>query len=185
MTARLRLLCHGATAATRSGSFASDEPIEDRERVRISLLASQMPRFDLILTSPARRALETAAALGLTAEVEPALRDADFGRWRGRSLAQVFEEEPEAASLWSSEPQIAPHEGESISAVIERVGGWMDGLRPAGRTLAVTHAAVIRAAAVHVLKAPAASFWAIDVAPLAHVDFTHDGRRWRLRAAKH
>nr|BFE80044.1 hypothetical protein GCM10020093_026450 [Planobispora longispora] len=57
--------------------------------------------------------------------------------------------------------------------------GWLSAAGP-GRTVAVTHPAVVRAAVVHALGAPARSFWRVDVAPLARVSLTGRGGRWRL-----
>jgi broad specificity phosphatase PhoE len=63
------------------------------------------------------------------------------------------------------------------------VAGWLDDLRgEPGHTLAVTHAAVIRAAILAVIGAPAACFARIDVTPLGLTDLRGDGRRWTLRA---
>jgi broad specificity phosphatase PhoE len=47
--------------------------------------------------------------------------------------------------------------------------------------IAVTHAAVIRAAVIGVLGAPPQSFWRIDVEPMSLVDLRSDKRRWALR----
>ena len=63
-----------------------------------------------------------------------------------------------------------------------RVGAWLDTqVTAGGRSLAITHQAVIRAAIVHVLGAGAPAFWRIDVEPLSLTEFSSDGRRWNLR----
>ena len=51
-----------------------------------------------------------------------------------------------------------------------------------GIGVAVTHAAVIRAAILAVMGASAACFARIDVTPLSLTDLRSDGRRWTLRA---
>ena len=48
--------------------------------------------------------------------------------------------------------------------------------------MAVTHAAVIRAAIVHVIEAGPKSFWRIDVLPLSLTDLRTNGRRWVFRS---
>jgi broad specificity phosphatase PhoE len=130
------------------------------------------------MTSPALRARETAAAAALAAEIEPSIGECDFGAWAGRTLAQVHEQDPQAAGAWMTDPDACPHGGESLSALLARVGGWMD--RQAthdGRAIAVTHAGVVKAALVNALGAPATAFWRIDVTPLAVTELqAHDGR---------
>jgi broad specificity phosphatase PhoE len=81
---------------------------------------------------------------------------------------------------WLSDPAAAPPGGEAVRDVIDRVGGWLAGLT-ASRVVAVTHPAVIRAAVVCAAGAPAASFWRIDVEPLARVGLTGRNGHWRLR----
>jgi broad specificity phosphatase PhoE len=63
-------------------------------------------------------------------------------------------------------------------ALLERVGGWLDGQAARdGRTIAVTHGGVVKAAVVHALAAPPDAFWRVDVAPLALTELhAHDGR---------
>jgi broad specificity phosphatase PhoE len=181
VTAKLWILSHAATTATRAGAFPYDEAIEDGQAAGIAALAGRLPHFDRILTSPARAAMDTALALGLAAEAEAALDDADFGHWRGRTITNILAENPEDVALWRTAPEAAPHGGESIAAVIERVGSWLDGAGLTRNVLAITHAAVMRAVIIHVLAAPPSSFWAIDAGPLTLLELSHDGRRWALR----
>ena len=91
--------------------------------------------------------------------------------------------EPRKLLSWIKNPSSAPHGGESIPQVMERVASW---IREPGRdkihTVAITHAAVIRAAIVHVIEAQLQSFWRIDVTPLSLTDLRTNGRRWVLRS---
>ena len=136
-----------------------------------------------MLTSPSRAARETAAALGLEAGVEEALKDCDYGRWRGLEVADVVAREPEAYAAWLADPAAAPHGGESLAALIERAGVWLgQSLAREGATLAVTHAAVVRAAIVSALGAGSSAFWRIDVAPLWVARLSGHAGRWNLAA---
>jgi broad specificity phosphatase PhoE len=182
MTTRLTLLCHAATAATRAGRFAADEAVEDKVAAQLAACAGRLPRADRALSGRSCCVRQTAAALGLVAEPIAELDDCDFGRWRGRTLSEIAVAEPEGLAAWLSNPTANPHGGESIAALIARVANWLDSVRGESRIVAVTHPAVVRAAAVHVLGAPAESFWRIDAGPLAVIDLRHDGRRWALRA---
>ena len=119
--------------------------------------AARLDRADVAWTSPAARARQTAEALGLDATVAPELDECDFGAWRGRTLAELDDEDPVAVAAWIEDPAAAPHGGESLLALLERVRGWLDAHAGDGaRTVAVTHAGVIRAALVCALDAPAA-----------------------------
>lgn len=182
MPARLILLCHAATAATRANRFLADDSIEPAAAVTLPGVAAWLPRFDTALCGRERRARETAMALGIAAEPVAALDDWDLGRWRGRTLADVSAAEPKAVVAWMSDSGSAPHGGESLAGLVVRVGAWLGGMASAGRVVAVTHPAVVRAAIVQVLAAPAEAFWRLDAGPLALVDLRHDGRRWALRS---
>jgi broad specificity phosphatase PhoE len=136
-----------------------------------------------VLTSPARAARETAAALGFDAEVEMALSDCDYGRWRGLASKDVAEREPDEFAAWLGDTAAAPHGGESVAAVIERIGVWLtQSLAREGATLAVTHASVVRAAILNALGAGPSSFARIDVAPLSLARLSGHGQRWNLVA---
>jgi broad specificity phosphatase PhoE len=183
MAPRLTLISHASTKALRAATFGGDDPIDDVGRAKAERLAGSIRRADQCWTSPALRARETAAALNLTAAVDDRLRDCDFGRWTGKKLTQVMVREPRKLASWISNPNSAPHGGESIPQVMERVAAW---IREPGRdkihTVAITHASVIRAAIVHVIEAQLQSFWRIDVTPLSLTDLRTNGRRWVLRS---
>jgi broad specificity phosphatase PhoE len=137
--------------------------------------------WDRCLTSPARRATQTAAALGLEAAIEPLLRDCNYGSWTGRSLDEVQAQEPEALADWIKDPSAAPHGGESVVAMIARVSAWLDTqLTSPGVVLVITHASVIRAAIVCAIEAEPRSFWHIDIAPLSLTQLSGNGGRWTL-----
>ncbi len=181
MTARLALLAHGATAATRAASFADDEPLEPRPLAGLEAVRGRLRSYDRVLAAPARAAQQTAAALGLEAGTAPALRECDFGRWRGLGLAEVEAREPEALATWLGDASAAPHGGEPLAALIERTRAWLaEEVLRQGATLAITHASVIRAAIIGALGAGPASFWRIDVAPLSLARLSGREGRWNL-----
>jgi broad specificity phosphatase PhoE len=183
MTLRLTLLCHAFTDAVRRAVFPGDEPLDGRAAAQAAAAVGVLGAFDNVWTSPALRARQTAAALRLSAQDDPALRDCDFGRWTGLRLTDLETREPDAVAAWISNPAAAPHGGESILDILRRVGAWLDVRREEhGRGIAVTHPAVIRAAVIHVLGAPPQSFWRIDVEPLSITDLRRNGDRWTLRS---
>lgn len=181
-TTRLTLVRHAPSQATRRSAFPLDEPLDARGLDEARALATHLGRFDAAWSSPAARARQTADALGLTASLAAELDECDFGSWRGRTLADLHAEDPAAVAAWMEDPAAAPHGGESLLALLERVRGWLDARADDGsRTVAVTHAGVIRAAVVCALDAPPPAFWRVDVAPLSRtVLHAHEGR-WTVR----
>jgi broad specificity phosphatase PhoE len=175
MTSRLVLITHAATAATRKAAFPADEPIE--------ATPSPAPlRAEVHLTAPETRCQQTAKALELPATVEPALRDCDYGLWRGRTLDELSTSDPDAVTRWLTEPSAAPHGGESTLDLLARVSGWLDTLpRDDSKIVAVTHAAVVKAAVVLAILATPQSFWRIDVPPLSRTVLSGRPASWTLR----
>jgi broad specificity phosphatase PhoE len=183
--ARLTLISHAPTAATRRSAFPADEPLEEATLARLSTLNWQPLRAHQILTAPELRTQQTAKALNLTATLGNELRDLHYGNWQGRTLADFHAEDPQAVTQWLTDPSASPHQGDSITNLIIRIAAWLDTLATdaAIHTIAITHPAVIRAAILHTLNAPPLSFWRIDIAPLTLTDLRHNGRTWTLRSA--
>lgn len=180
---RLTLVCSLATSALRDATFPGDEPIDLQSEIDASTWTSRLGRINRAGTSPALRAKQTAAALGLSATVDAALRDCAYGRWTGRRLVDVQVEEPDAVTAWMTDPAATPHGGESVLDVLSRVAHWLDDCAgETGHSVAVTHPAVIRAAIIHAIRATTQSFWRIDVPPLSVTDLRHHEGRWTLRS---
>lgn len=174
---RLTLVSHAMTDAMAAGRFPIDEPLNavgHRQADAVDLAIS-----DVALCGPEKRARQTAELLGLTAGVDQRLADLDAGRWRGEVHSGV---DPAELAIWLTDVRQAPHGGESIVALVDRVRGWLDSVatRPL-RLVAVTHPAVIRAAILVALDAPPESFWRIDVAPVSRIVMHFRGHRWTLR----
>jgi broad specificity phosphatase PhoE len=181
MTARLILVCHASTAAVRAPAFPTDEPLDEHGRERAKALAKAMPRIERCFSSPELRAMQTAEALGLNAVPMPILRDCDYGTWRGRVYDDVVERDPHAVAEWLRDASAAPHGGESLQSLMQRVGDWLASENvPRRQTIVVTHASVIRAAIVKGIEAELSSFWRIDIAPLSVTRLSGDGSRWNL-----
>jgi broad specificity phosphatase PhoE len=183
MTPRITLICHATTRALRSATFGGDDPLDEAGRDQAQRLAGSLGPADACWCSPALRARETALALGLSATVDERLRDCDYGRWTGLRFQQVLLREPRRLVSWIRKPDSAPHGGESIPELVQRVVDWIaERGRDRGHTVAITHSAVIRAAILHVLQADLPSFWRIDILPLSRTELRTNGRRWVLRA---
>ncbi|MBW0110755.1 histidine phosphatase family protein [Pseudonocardia sp. KRD-182] len=181
MSSRITLVSHSSTSATNSAAFAADEPLDARGAGWVEQARGRLPRAVRVLTSPAPACRQTADGLGLSAVIEPALADWDPGRWRGRTLDEVAAAEPHAVTAWLSEPDSAPHGGESHVQLLARVTDWLDTVPDDGHTVAVTHSAVVRSAVLAALDAPLSAFWRIDIAPLTATQLRGSPGRWTLR----
>ncbi|MEU5052851.1 histidine phosphatase family protein [Streptomyces sp. NPDC021096] len=187
MTVRVMLISPAPGPALRAARFDDDTPLDEAGTRLARAAAGSLPGGARAFTAPSERCRQTASALGLDADPAPGLRDLEVGRWRGRSLEELAAGEPEAVGAWLADPGAAPHGGESVLALIARVGGWLDGLADGGgggRVLAVADPSVVRAAAVHALALPPAVFWRLDVAPLTLTELTGRAGRWNLRCGR-
>jgi broad specificity phosphatase PhoE len=180
MDTRVLLVSHAATPAMRQGRFPADDPLDARGIADAMAWRERMPpvKEAVAFSSPAACARDTAQSLGLKALVAPGLADMDYGQWRGRRLAEVAEDAPHELATWSRDPSAASHGGESFVQVLARVSGWLDSLNETASVVAVTHAPVIRAALIHALNAPPASFSRIEIAPLSVIELRRSARGW-------
>ena len=144
----------------------------------------RLPSVDCCWTSPELRTRQTAEVLGLSANVQPMLRECDYGRWAGKTFSEIVAEEPDAANSRLLDPAAAPHGGESILELMRRVATWLADETVRGqRSIAVTHSTIIRATIVHVMDAPPQSFWRVDIGPLSMTRLSCLRGRWNLSAA--
>ena len=180
MNTRLILISQASTAAMRQGRFPNDDTLDERAVSQTTLWRRHMPVLPgaIMLCSPQPSAVATAQALGIAAQTDDALREADFGDWRGRRLLDVAAETPADLQAWIADPAVRPPGGESFEMVLSRVGEWMDGQRERQAVVAVTHATVIRAAVLTALHAPSSSFKHVEVPPLSVIESRHSARGW-------
>jgi len=177
-SSRLTLISHARTVAQKLARFPTNEPVENLA------IPSDAPRAQFAATrrlfcAPELRTQQTAAWFGADAEIDQALRDCDWGRWHGQSIKDLQANEADALQAWLADPEAAPHGGESVRQLTQRVAKWLDTIaaKP-GHVVAVTHPFVMRAALTQVLQG--AAFHAIDVEPLSTVELRFNGI-WRLR----
>ncbi|MGC0151234.1 histidine phosphatase family protein [Chromobacterium vaccinii] len=184
MSTRLILLCQPATAALRAGRFPADEAPDPEQQPVIAELAAVLERPERVLCGPARCARRTAEWLRWPADDEAALREVGYGRWSGQALKRIADDEPSALAAWLSDPEWNGHGGESLSAAAGRVGDWLEQYRADARlTLAIAPPSAIKAAILHVLRAPVAACWQLDIAPLTLTTLSRHQGKWRLQAS--
>ncbi|KJZ34509.1 histidine phosphatase family protein [Pseudomonas fluorescens] len=176
---RLTLMCHARTVAQKLACFPTNEPIEmDWQSARGSR-GAQFKGTPRLMCGPERRTRQTAELFGSDVEIVEALRDCDFGSWKGARIDDLQKTSAQALQIWLDDPNSAPHGGESVVQLGERVAAWLKTLEATpGHIVAITHPFVIRAALTQVLQG--AAFNLIDVEPLSAIELRFNGR-WRLR----
>lgn len=118
----LILVRHSITAASAAGRNLgrrtdpplADEGVELAARLGRALAAelTELPHDELrLLTSPARRCLQTSAAIGealgipdAEREVEPGLLEIDYGEWDGLTAEECEARDPELRAAWEADP---------------------------------------------------------------------------------
>ena len=90
---KLVLLRHGETEWSRAGRHTglTDIPLTPRGE-HLARAAGELVRgydFRLVLTSPLQRARRTAELAGLPAQVDPLLREWDYGGYEGRTTREI------------------------------------------------------------------------------------------------
>jgi probable phosphoglycerate mutase len=161
--ASLVLLRHAAPAEAGercAGRGAFDPGLESLGREQAAAAVRRLGQeLDLVVSSPARRALETAAAWDLPVEVDERLAERCFGEWEGRRWVEVWREVP--AEVFTSPEAYAaftPPGGEPYDAVANRVQAAVRDLTavPGRRILVATHAGPLRLAVGAALGLPPA-----------------------------
>ncbi|MER6118170.1 histidine phosphatase family protein [Streptomyces sp. NPDC001743] len=185
MSVRVSLVAAARSSFLLSERFDDDRPLDEAGWHELRFAAPALAPLgaaELRYCSPTPRSRATGEALGFAPIIQPALRDCDMGRWRGRTLSDVTAREPAAVDAWLADPRSAPHGGESLLAFISRIGNWLD-TRPAcdGSIVAVAEPAVVRAALVYALRAPPSTYWNVDVRQLSTLTLTGLPHRWSLR----
>jgi broad specificity phosphatase PhoE len=167
----LILLCHAATRAMKTGHFPNgDELAEHDARSRLAPLFVGPQDATRVISGPAPVARQTAAWITDAFDIVPAFDDIDYGRWRGQSIRETGEREPEHVAAWLADPQARGHGGESIAMLAVRVARgleFIDGLNACERCIVVTHAIVVKVALAHALGMPLESVYGMNFAPLS------------------
>jgi ribonuclease H / adenosylcobalamin/alpha-ribazole phosphatase len=183
------LLRHGETPLSAERRFAGrgDIPLTEEGLRQAAAAAERLAArggIDVIVTSPLRRARQTAEAVALATGVpllaDDGLVETDFGKWEGMTIAEVSQRWPDEASAWIGSVDVAPPGGESFADVIDRVNAALDRLLAEHQfrtLLLVSHVSPIKIAACRAMLAPPATLFRIqlDVASLCDIAWFADG----------
>lgn len=167
---------HGETAANRArlALGRADPPLTEVGEDQARALAQRFTGSDVerIVSSPLRRAQETAAtigrAIGLPVETDVRAVELDYGEWDERSFSEF---PPEALAQWRRDASFAPPRGESLVAVGERVARLSGELIDGPPAIVVSHVSPIKAAVVWAMQADPLLAWRmhLDLASISRV----------------
>jgi broad specificity phosphatase PhoE len=123
------LVRHGATDWSQSGRHTgrTDVPLNDEGRRQARALARRLAgrQFALVLTSPLQRAIETCriAGYGDIADVEPDLREWDYGDYEGLTTVEIRRHDPDWTIWTGTVPggETIDEVGARARRVVERV----------------------------------------------------------------
>ena len=193
---RFVLLRHGETALSiqRRYSGRGDPELTARghdqaEAVALRLAGPQAgglaPRgVAAVLSSPLRRARQTAAAvadaLNVPLEVREALTETDFGGWEGLTFAEAAQRDPELHARWLGDEHVPPPGGESFATVGARLAAEQAAIvatYPGDTVVVVSHVTPIKLLLRAALAGGPELLYRLhlDLASLSLADFYPDG----------
>jgi broad specificity phosphatase PhoE len=180
----LLLVRHGQTTPNVEGRLLGrlDPPLTPRGEEQARTVAAALPRPDRVVSSPLRRAVQTAAEFGTDVEVDERWIELDYGEFDGRVLADV---PAETWRRWRRESSFAPPGGESLDTLAARVHDACEELASAAAdavVVVVSHVSPIKAALAWALGVPVSIAWRMFVedSGVSRIDFGAAGPsvRW-------
>ena len=165
----LFLVRHGQTAANAAGLLLgrADPPLTALGRRQAVAIAGGLPTPSLLVSSPLRRARDTAAAFGQRIVIDERWIEMDYGDADGQPVGSVT---AETWSRWRADPAFTHPGGESLAVVGERVRTACADLADAaadGDVVVISHVSPIKAAIAWALGVPDLVAWRMYVADAA------------------
>ena len=158
---------HGQTAANAAGLLLgrADVELDDTGRRQAAALAEAVGPADVVVSSPLRRALQTAEAFRGEVVVDERLIELDYGEWDERPARSI---DPIEWAMWRASLEFEPPGGESLLALGERVRSCCEDYSATAmerKVVFVTHVSPIKAAVAWALGASDQTAWHMFVTP--------------------
>lgn len=169
-TTIIDILRHGEPVGGSKYRGQIDDPLSEKGWQQMRAAVAGRGEWQRIVSSDLRRCAEFANELGgklnLDVELDPAFREVGFGRWEGKSAAELLAENPEGiGAFWRDPINNTPPDAEPLRDFQQRIGTAWQGLleRHAGKhLLLVGHAGMMRILLLHALGLPLESFYRFD-----------------------
>lgn len=165
------LLRHGEPVGGRRYRGQVDDPLSDEGWRQMWQAVGASPPWQHIITSPLQRCrafaheLSTRHAIPLSEDAR--FMEVGFGEWEGHTADELRASDPEQWQRFFTDPVThRPPGAEPLADFSARVvSAWQDALHTHAERhlLVVCHAGVIRALMAHLLDAPLASLYRIQV----------------------
>jgi alpha-ribazole phosphatase len=154
----LILVRHGRTAANKAGQLQGrlDQDLDEvgqRQAVAVSNFVRSMGPVDEVISSPLKRAQQTAVQFGMPIETDDRFIELSYGVFEGVKHADV---PSEVWNNWRKDFRYVPEGGESLAALDERVRSACADL---AERAAVSNVVVVS----HVSPMKSAVAWALGV----------------------
>ena len=154
----LILVRHGRTPANAAGLLQGrlDQDLDDHGRLQATAVAAYVQSWcdvDLVVSSPLKRAQQTAAAFGSAVDTDARWLELSYGEYEGTPHTDV---PSEVWQRWRADPHFTPTGGESLATLDQRV-------RSACEDVAERAAAENVVVVSHVSPMKSAVAWALGV----------------------
>ena len=173
----LWLVRHGQTDGNAQKRYQghSDIPLNATGEAQAQQIAQRLAseRLHAIISSDLRRTVQTADAIAphhnLAVQLEPRLRESNFGVFEGLRYKDVIDQHKAMAEAWFTDPENPPKGGEKLSEVAARVSAAIDTLiaqfASNKRLVLVGHGGSLRLLLCHLLEMPMTQYWRFNLDP--------------------
>ena len=160
------MIRHGQTEHNRHQLLQgrSDAPLNATGMTQAAAVAEKFAsariQFDLVYSSPLRRAIQTAEIIapGKTVHVDPRLTEMDYGPYEGMDLNAPSPEDTAFFRDFVHTP--APEGMEQLSSVVARTGAFLEDLCRTDRTILIsTHAIALKGLLEYLSPDSRGSYW--------------------------
>jgi len=169
---RLFLVRHGETVWQGENRYAgatSDVDLTEKgleQARRLAAWAARQGGFDVIVSSPVRRAVETvtpaAQRLGMNLRLIDDLREVDFGMAEGRTATDLRDIDAAMVQRFQADPAAHPYPGsEEPAAAAHRAAAALRHVaadHPGARVLVMAHNTILRLALCELLELPVSRY---------------------------
>jgi alpha-ribazole phosphatase len=106
--------------------------------------------YQRLITSPLQRCCTFAQQLAhkqnIKLEVNPDIKEMNFGDWDGKSYQELWNESPSLGDFWQNPHKVTPPNGETLLDFQQRINKWWQALiaEDKGDVVVLTHAGVIK-----------------------------------------